>query len=74
MGEGTRKKSKCLNENDKDTNANYETFTIDRNTSNQQYIIHNFRVNYQQRPIHYNILCPYEFSSKINKINDICCH
>ncbi len=40
--------------NDNETNTNYETFTIDRNSSNQQYIIHNFRVDYQQKPIHYN--------------------
>jgi hypothetical protein len=73
MGEWTRKKSKCPNENDNDTNTNYETFIIDRNSSNQQYIIHNFRVDYKQRIIHFNTLCPYEFSSKINKTNDIYC-
>jgi hypothetical protein len=74
MGEWTRKKSNCPNENDKDIDTNHETFTIDRNSSNQKYIIHNFRVDYQQRPIHFNTLCPYEFCRKINKINDICCH
>ncbi len=37
------------NENDNDTDVNYETFIVDKNSSNQQYIIHNFRVDYQQK-------------------------
>jgi hypothetical protein len=33
------------NENDKDIDVNYETFTVDKNSSNQQYIIHNYRID-----------------------------
>ncbi len=61
------------NENNNDIDVNYETFAIDKNSSNQQYTTHNFRIDYQQRPTHYNSLCPYEIFSKTNKIN-ICCH
>jgi hypothetical protein len=68
------KNQNVQNENNNDTNANYETFIVDRNSSNQKYIIHNFRVDYQHKFIHFNSLCPYEFSSKINKINNIHCH
>jgi hypothetical protein len=67
------KNKNVQNENNNDTNVNYATFTIDKNSSNQQYIIHDFRINYQQIPTHFNYLCLYEFSSKINKIN-IHCH
>jgi hypothetical protein len=69
-----KKLKNVQNENDNDTDVNYETFAIDKNSSNQQYIIHNFRVDYQQKSIHFNSLCRYEFSSKINKINNLCCH
>jgi hypothetical protein len=62
------------NENDKDIDVNYETFTIDKNSSNQQNIIHNFRIDYKQKPTHFNFLRPYKFSSKTNKINNIHCH
>jgi hypothetical protein len=41
------KNQNVQNENDNDTNANYETFLVDKNLSNQLYIIHNFRVDYQ---------------------------
>ncbi len=68
------KNQNVQNENDNHTGANYETFTIDKNSSNQQYINHNFRVNCQHRFTHFNYLCPYEFSSNINKINNIHCH
>jgi len=61
------------NDNDND-DVNYETFTIDKNSSNQQYIMHNFKIDYQQRFVHFNFLHPYEFSIKTNKINNICCH
>jgi len=74
MDEWKRTKSKCSKWNDNDIDTNYETFIVDRNSSNQQYIIHNFRVHDQQRPIHFHFLCPFEFSSEIDKINSICCH
>jgi hypothetical protein len=35
------KNQNVQNENDNDTNVNYETFTVDKNSSNQQYMIHN---------------------------------
>ncbi len=60
---GQEKNQNVQNENDNDTNVNYETFTIDKNSSNQQYMIHNFAVDYQHRPTYFNYLCPYEFSS-----------
>jgi hypothetical protein len=47
IGEWTRKNQNVQNENDNDINANYENFTIDKNSSNQSYIIQNFRVHYQ---------------------------
>jgi hypothetical protein len=47
---------------------------VDKKSSNQQYIIHHFKVNYQQKPTHFNFSCPYEFSNKTNKINNISCH
>jgi predicted methyltransferase len=68
------KNQNVQNENNNDTNVNYETFTIEKNSSNQQYIIHNFRTAHQQRPNHFYFLCPYEFSSKTHKINNIRCH
>ncbi len=68
------KNQNVQNENDNHADANYETFTIDKNSSNQQYIIHSFRFNYQHKSTHFNYLCPYEFSSNINKINNIHCH
>jgi len=67
-----KKNQNVQSENDNDTNVNYETFTIHKNSSNRQYIIHNFRIDCWQIPIHSNFLCPYEFSSKIDKINNIC--
>jgi len=33
---GQEKNQNVQNENDNDTNVNYETFTIDKNSSNQQ--------------------------------------
>jgi hypothetical protein len=68
------KNQNVQNENNNDIDVNYETFTIDKNSSNQQNIIHNFWINYQQRPIYFNFLCPYEFYNKTNKINNIHCH
>jgi hypothetical protein len=35
-GRMDKKKTNVQNENDNDTNVNYETFTIDKNSSNQQ--------------------------------------
>jgi hypothetical protein len=67
------KNQNVQNENNNDTNVKYETFIVDKNSSNQQYIVHNFKINYQQRPNHLNFLRPYEFSNKINKINNIHC-
>ncbi len=72
MGEWIRKKSNVQNENDNDIDANCETFTIDKNSSNQQYVIHNFRFDCQQKTTNFNYLCPFEFSNKINKINIYC--
>jgi hypothetical protein len=46
---------------------------IDKNSSNMKFIIHNFIVNYQQRPNIFNYLCPNAFFSKRNKINNIHC-
>ncbi len=40
------KNQNVQNENDNNIHANYEIFTIDRNSSNQQCIIHNFKVDY----------------------------
>jgi hypothetical protein len=40
------KNQNVQNENDNDTDVNYEAFTIDKNSSNQQYIIHYFRIDY----------------------------
>jgi len=68
------KNQNVQNENNNDTDVKYETFIVDKNSSNQQYIIHNFKINYQQIPNHLNFLCPYEFSNKINKINNIHCY
>jgi hypothetical protein len=53
---------------------NFETFTVEKTSSNMQYIIHNFHTNYQQRPDIFEYLSPYEFSSKVNKINNTCCN
>jgi hypothetical protein len=66
-----KKLKNVQNENDDDIDVNYEIFIVDKNSSNQQYIIHNFRIDYQHRLIHFYFLCPYEFSSKTNKINNI---
>jgi len=60
---GQEKNQNVQNENNNDTNVNYEIFIVDKNSSNQQYIIHNFAVDYQHKPIYFNFLCPYEFSS-----------
>jgi hypothetical protein len=68
------KNQNVQNENDNDIDVNYETSIVDQNSLDQQYIIHNFRINYQQRPNHLNSLCPYEFSNKTNKINNIHCY
>jgi hypothetical protein len=45
-----KKNQNVKNENDIDTDVNYETFKVEKNSSNQKYIIHNFRVTYQQNP------------------------
>jgi hypothetical protein len=42
------KNQNVQNDNDNDTNVNYEIFTVDKNSSNQQFIIHNFRIDYQR--------------------------
>jgi hypothetical protein len=42
---------------------------LTKNNQNQQYIIHKFRVNYQQKLYRLDSLHPYEFSKKIKKIN-----
>jgi hypothetical protein len=42
---------------------------LTKNNQNQQYIIHKFRVNYQQKLDRLDSLHPYKFSNKINKIN-----
>jgi hypothetical protein len=68
-----KKNQNVQTENNNDIDVNYETFEIDKNSSNQQYKTHNFRINYQQRPTHFSSLCPYEISNKTNKIN-MCCH
>jgi hypothetical protein len=73
-GNEQEKNQNVQNENNNDTNVNYENFTVDKNSSNQQYIIHNFSVDYQQKPTHFNFLCPYELFNKTNKINNISCH
>ncbi len=46
---------------------------LTKNLSNMKFIIHNFRVDYKQKPNIFNSLCPYECDNKINKINNICC-
>lgn len=74
MGTHQENNHNIHNKKDIKTNKNYETFTIDQNSSKLQHIIHNFRFNYQQRSNLFYSLCPYEFSSKINKINNIHCH
>jgi hypothetical protein len=43
-----KKNENVQNENNNDTNVNYETFAIDKNSSNQQYTIHNFKINYNR--------------------------
>jgi hypothetical protein len=35
-----------------------------------QYIIHNFHINYQQKPNIFEFLSSYEFFDKVNKINN----
>ncbi len=55
-------------------NNSFETFTIEKTSSNMQYVIHNFHTYYQQRPNIFEYLSPYEFSSKVNKINNTCCN
>jgi hypothetical protein len=52
MGEWTIFFQNVQNENDKDIDVNYETFIVDKNSSNQQYIIHDFGIDYQQKPTH----------------------
>jgi hypothetical protein len=74
MANEQEKNQNVQNENDNDNDVNYETFTIDKNSPNQQYIIHNFRIDYIQRITHFNFLCPYEFFSNTKKINNIRCH
>jgi hypothetical protein len=61
------------NKNKKFINENFETITVDRNLGNLKYIVHNFQINYQQIPF-FEFFSPYEFSSKINQINNICSH
>ncbi len=51
---------------------NFETFIVERTSSNIQYIIHNFCIKYQQRPDIFEYFFPYEFSNKFNKINNTC--
>jgi len=62
------------NENTNLPNDHFETFTINKNLENLEYIIHNFRTNYQQRPKTFDYFPPYEFSSKTNKINNVHSH
>ncbi len=38
------------NENNNLPNDNFETFIVGNNLDNSEYMIHNFRINYQQRP------------------------
>jgi len=40
--------------------------------NNTSYTI--FCIEYQQRPDIYDLFFPYEFSSKVNKINNTCCN
>lgn len=65
----TKKTTKCPSKNNNENGSNYETFTIEKNNQNQQYIIHKFKVNYQQKVDRLDSLHPYEFANKINKIN-----
>jgi hypothetical protein len=74
MGEWTRKKSNVQNENNNDINVNYEISQLIKihQINNISYTI--LGLIYQQKPIHFNYLCPYEFYNKTNKINNISCH
>jgi hypothetical protein len=46
----------------------FAKFIINKNSKNSQYIIHGFQIDHQQKP---RFLPPYEFFSKIKKINKI---
>ncbi len=49
----------------------FATFIINKNSENSQYIIHGFQIDRQQKP---EILPPYEFFSKIIKLNNLRCY
>jgi hypothetical protein len=49
----------------------FATFIIKKNSKNSQFIIHGFQIDHQQKP---KFLPPYEFFSKIIKLNNLHCY
>jgi hypothetical protein len=47
---------------------------LKKTSSNLQYIIHNFRIDSQQRVDIFEYFSLYEFFSKVKRINNIHCH
>jgi hypothetical protein len=52
----------------------YEFFNIDKDVNTSTYIIHNFRINYQNKPNDFLKNSPYEFASIYFKVHSMQYH
>jgi hypothetical protein len=51
-----------------------ETFTIKKDENTSTYVIHNFKVNYQNRPDTLSNISAYEFTSRFYKVPNLRYH